>query len=107
MPAKPRRNDHRFTPTAITEIADYREGASSNQLCKQYGLSKDSLVKILREHGIQTRLQPMTQDEVDRAAALYEAGDRRCQTRQGKGQCLESPSRSKYPLASTNEISSE
>ncbi|MEW1735872.1 helix-turn-helix domain-containing protein [Nocardia beijingensis] len=76
MPAKPRRIDHRFNQDAIAEIvAAYREGASTNQLCKQYSISKGSLMKILREHGVQTRFQPMTKDEINEAARLYEAGD--------------------------------
>lgn len=67
---------HRFTQDTIAEIvAGYREGASTNQLCKQHGISKGSLLKILDEHGVQTRFQPMTKDEINQAARLYEAGD--------------------------------
>lgn len=73
---QPRRLDHRFTPAAIAEIvAFYESGSSTNQLCKQYGLSKGSLLKILDEHGVKTRFQPMTPGEIAHAAALDEAGD--------------------------------
>ncbi|MFD3431235.1 helix-turn-helix domain-containing protein, partial [Nocardia fluminea] len=75
-PVRPRRLDHRFTPDAIAEIAAaYESGSSTNQLCKQYGISKGSLLKILGDHGVQTRFQPMTRAEITHAAALYEAGD--------------------------------
>lgn len=32
-------------------------------------------MKILRDHGVQTRFQPMSKSEIDRAVRLYEAGD--------------------------------
>ncbi|WP_245663734.1 helix-turn-helix domain-containing protein [Nocardia arthritidis] len=75
-PVQPRRIAHHFTQDTIAEIVDaYREGASTNQLCKQHGISKGSLLKLLDEHGVQTRFQPMTKDEINQAARLYESGD--------------------------------
>ncbi|MFD4401123.1 helix-turn-helix domain-containing protein [Nocardia sp. NPDC058499] len=41
----------------------------------QYDLSKGSLMKILQDHGIETRFQSMTTDEIDQAVDLYRAGD--------------------------------
>lgn len=73
-PVQPRRLDHRFPLATIAEIvAAYEAGSSTNQLCKQYGLSKGSMMKILRDHGVQTRFQPMTKSEINQAAQLYEA----------------------------------
>ncbi|MGQ4615174.1 helix-turn-helix domain-containing protein [Nocardia sp. R7R-8] len=75
-PIRPRRLDQRFAPETLAEIAAlYESGSSSNQLCKQYDLSKGSLMKILQDHGVQTRFQSMTTDEITQAAKLYEAGD--------------------------------
>lgn len=72
MPPQPHRIDRRLPPNTIAQIVDsYRSGASTNQLCKQYGLSKGSMMKVLRDHDVPTRFQPMTSDEIDSAVALY------------------------------------
>ncbi|MEU2031106.1 helix-turn-helix domain-containing protein [Nocardia amamiensis] len=52
----------------------YRSGLSTNRLCEQYGLSKGGLLKILQEHGVKMRNQPMTGEEIDRAVRLYGEG---------------------------------
>ncbi|MBF6231299.1 hypothetical protein [Nocardia farcinica] len=54
-PIRPRHLDQRFAPETLAEIAaSYECGSSTNQLCKQYDLSKGSLMKILQDHGIKT-----------------------------------------------------
>ncbi|WP_330254208.1 hypothetical protein OG874_06495 [Nocardia sp. NBC_00565] len=58
----------------MAEVEGYREGSSTNQLCERYDLSKGGLLKILREHGVQMRNQPMTEDEIDWAVRLYTGG---------------------------------
>ncbi|MBF6228800.1 helix-turn-helix domain-containing protein [Nocardia abscessus] len=73
---RPRRLDRRLSPNTISELVDaYRSGTSTNTLCEQHGLSKGGLLKILQEHGVQMRNQPMTGEEIDQAADLYQAGD--------------------------------
>lgn len=72
---RPRRLDRRLSPTTIAELVDaYRAGASTNQLCKRHGLSKAVLLKILQEHGVEMRNQPMTEEEIDWAVRLYAEG---------------------------------
>ncbi|WP_264767001.1 helix-turn-helix domain-containing protein [Nocardia aurantia] len=72
---RPRRLDRRLSPTTIAEMVNaYRGGTSTNQLCERYGLSKGGLLKILQEHGVQMRNQPMTEEEIDRAERLYGEG---------------------------------
>ena len=72
---KPRRLDRRLPPDTITELVSaYRSGTSTIQLCEQYGLSKGGLLKILPEHGVQMRYQPMTKQEMDWAVRLYDEG---------------------------------
>ncbi|BAD56908.1 hypothetical protein [Nocardia farcinica] len=72
---RPRRLDRRLSDTTIASIVQgYRGGASTNRLCEQYGLSKGGLLKILREHGVEMRYQPMTEDEIDWAVELYIEG---------------------------------
>ncbi|RDI55922.1 hypothetical protein DFR68_101759 [Nocardia mexicana] len=55
-------------------VAAYETGTSTNQLCELYGLSKGALLKILQEHGMQMRNQPMTEGEIDWAVRLYGEG---------------------------------
>ncbi|MGK8508205.1 helix-turn-helix domain-containing protein [Nocardia asiatica] len=72
---QPRRLDRRLAPTTIADLVDaYRSGASTNQLCERYGLSKGGVLRILQEHGVQMRYQPMTEEEIDWAVRLYGEG---------------------------------
>ncbi|WP_278265267.1 hypothetical protein [Nocardia sp. AG03] len=43
-------------------------------LCERYGLSRGGLLKILQEHGVQMRNQPMTEAEIEWAVRLYSEG---------------------------------
>lgn len=72
---KPRRLDRRLSPVTVADLVEgYQGGASTNRLCEQYGLSKGGLLKILQEHGVQMRNQPMTEGEIDWAVVLYTEG---------------------------------
>ncbi|WP_067475233.1 hypothetical protein [Nocardia amamiensis] len=72
---QPRRLDRRLSPATIEELVDaYRRGTSTNQLCERYQMSKGGLLKILQEHGVQMRYQPMTEEEIDWAVRLYGEG---------------------------------
>ncbi|RBO78464.1 helix-turn-helix domain-containing protein [Nocardia puris] len=72
---RPRRLDRRLSPGTIADMVDaYRSGASTNQLCERHRLSKGGLLKILQEHGVQMRYQPMTEEEIDWAVRLYGEG---------------------------------
>ncbi|WP_280494322.1 helix-turn-helix domain-containing protein [Nocardia farcinica] len=73
---RPRRLDRRLSAETLAElVTSYVTGTSTNQLCELYGLSKCGLLKILQQHGVQMRNQPMTEEEIDRAAELYRAGN--------------------------------
>ncbi|MDE1674845.1 helix-turn-helix domain-containing protein [Nocardia gipuzkoensis] len=72
---RPRRLYRRLSSNTIAELVDaYRSGTSTTKLCERYGLSKGGLLKILREHGVQMRNQPMTEEEIDWAVWLYTEG---------------------------------
>ncbi|WP_280494330.1 helix-turn-helix domain-containing protein [Nocardia farcinica] len=72
---RPRRLDRRLSPNTIAELVDaYRSGTSTNKLCERHGLSKGGLLKILQEHGVQMRNQPMTEEEIDCTVRLYGEG---------------------------------
>ncbi|MDQ1075866.1 MULTISPECIES: hypothetical protein [unclassified Microbacterium] len=65
----------RLQPTLIAEIVDkYCSGATTPSLCIEYSLSKGGLLKLLRDEGVRLRCQPLTDEQVREAAALYESG---------------------------------
>ena len=55
-PPRVHKLDQRLDPTAIAEIvASYEAGMSSVKLMRTYGLGKGSVLKLLREAGVQIR----------------------------------------------------
>ena len=72
----PRRVDARLTDEDRAAIAEaYGDGIPSTALCRQYQLGKSTVLQILAEAGVPMRRQPLTEDQVDEAARLYdEAG---------------------------------
>lgn len=71
----PRQVERRLGKQAIEElVASYAAGVPSTQLAVAYRLSKGSVLRLLHEHGVAMRRQPLTQSEVDQAVALYRAG---------------------------------
>ena len=72
---QPRRLDRRLSAQTITELVDaYRGGTSTGKLCEIHKLSKGGLLKILAEHGVEMRYQPMTAEETSWAVRLYSDG---------------------------------
>jgi hypothetical protein len=68
---KPHRLNRRLSAEMTAELVDaYKSGIGTPELCKSYELSKGGLLKILREHGVQMRCQPMSEDEINRAVRL-------------------------------------
>lgn len=71
----PRLLRRRLNPAFVTEIAEkYRAGATTPSLCAEYTVSKGGLLKLLRDEGVQLRCQPLTDDQVREATALYGSG---------------------------------
>jgi transposase-like protein len=67
-----RRLDRRLSPDTIAElVAAYHSGSSTNQLCWRYGISKGGMLKVLADHDVTMRYQPMTDDEITEAVRLY------------------------------------
>ena len=65
----------RLDPAVIAEIvAKYRSGATTPSLCVDHALSKGGLLKLLRDEGVELRCQPLSDEQVREAAALYESG---------------------------------
>ncbi len=60
--------------TVARIVADYKRGVPSTQLARSLGVGKAGVLGILRDHGVQLRMRPMTDDEVKEAVGLYEEG---------------------------------
>lgn len=69
------RLDQRLDPEAAAELVSaYEAGLSSHKLARQYNLSKTSVLKLLREPGVDVRYQGLTPDQIEQAARLYVGG---------------------------------
>ncbi|WP_278265269.1 helix-turn-helix domain-containing protein [Nocardia sp. AG03] len=72
---QPRQLDRRLSTETVAELVRaYRSGTSTGKLCEIHQLSKGGLLKILSEHGVEMRYQPMTNEEIDWAVRLYGEG---------------------------------
>ena len=60
--------------TVARIVADYQRGVPSTQLARSLGGGKAGVLGILRDHGVQLRMRPMTDNEVEEAVRLYEQG---------------------------------
>jgi transposase len=62
--------------TAITQLlTDYQSGSTARELAARYAISKTSVQRLLKEHGIPLRHQGLSREHVSQAIELYEAGD--------------------------------
>ena len=67
-----RRVRRRLEPAFIEEITEqYRAGATTPGLCKTYGLSKPSMLRLLREEGVELRRRPLADEQVAIAVEMY------------------------------------
>lgn len=55
-------------------VAEYEAGTPSTHLTAMFGLAKGSVLKVLREAGVERRLPRMSQAEIHKARRLYESG---------------------------------
>jgi hypothetical protein len=71
----PRLLRRRLDPSLVAEIVEkYQSGATTPSLCVDYTLSKGGLLKLLRDEGVQLRCQPLSDQQVREATALYKSG---------------------------------
>jgi transposase-like protein len=72
---QPFKLDQRLKPAIVAEIvARYEAGESSTAIAASYGLSKGSVIRLLREAGITIRRQGLTDHQIAEAAQLYDSG---------------------------------
>jgi DNA invertase Pin-like site-specific DNA recombinase len=72
---QPFKLDQRLKPVIVAEIVSrYQAGEPSTAIAASYGLSKSSVIQLLREAGITIRRQGLTDHQVAEAIQLYESG---------------------------------
>ena len=65
----------RLTDEQVAEMVGlYESGVGTPALCKQFGISKPSVLELLHDRGVQMRRQPLTKAQRTRAVAPYEEG---------------------------------
>ncbi|URM93982.1 helix-turn-helix domain-containing protein [Actinomadura madurae] len=55
-------------------IEDYQSGSTVYQLGERFGVSRQTVSRILKRHGVTMRMSGMSQEQIDEAVRLYEAG---------------------------------
>lgn len=66
---------HRISTHQIAAMTDhYKQGWSSQRIATTYGVSKTSVVQLLRDAGVPIRRQGLTAEQATEAARLYRAG---------------------------------
>ena|ERR1700733_864808 len=74
-PAQAFKLDQRLKPKIVAEIvARYEAGEPSTAIAASYGLSKGSVIRLLRDADIPIRNQGLTEDQIAGAAQLYASG---------------------------------
>ena len=69
----PHRLDRKLSPEIAAQlVADYESGTPSTHLTMIYGLGNGSVLKLLRDAGVQLRNQGLSEDKLDEAASLCE-----------------------------------
>jgi len=73
--SEPFKLNQRLNPAIVAEIvARYEAGEPSTALAVAFGISKGSVLKLLREAGTQIRNQGLSDDQVAEAAQFYASG---------------------------------
>jgi hypothetical protein len=68
--------NRRLSQAIIMELVDaYRRGTPTTTLCEQYHLAKGSVLKLLADHNVTMRHQPLTEQQIEQAIERYQAGD--------------------------------
>ena len=71
----PHRLDRKVSPEIIAQlVAEYESGVPSTHLTMIYGLGKGSVLKLIKEAGVQTRNHGWLQENFVEAATLYRDG---------------------------------
>jgi hypothetical protein len=75
-PAQPFKLDQRMKAEILLEIvARYEAGEPSTAIAASFGLSKGSVIRLLREASIPIRNQGLSSDQVAEAGQRYVSGD--------------------------------
>jgi DNA-binding transcriptional regulator LsrR (DeoR family) len=73
---QPTKLSQRLSDETVAAIVDaYAAGATTREVGARFGLAHSSVNKLLRHRGVVARRRSPTTAEMQRAAALYEAGE--------------------------------
>jgi transposase-like protein len=73
--ARPFKLDQRLKPEMVAEIvARYETGEPSTTLAAVFGISKGSVIRLLRDSNVTIRNQRLTDDQIAEATQLYDSG---------------------------------
>lgn len=65
----------RLGPETIAQlVADYQAGMATTALTMKYRIGKGTVLRLLDDHGVHRRHQPLTEEQVQQAIALYQQG---------------------------------
>jgi DNA invertase Pin-like site-specific DNA recombinase len=74
-PPEPFKLDQRLKPQAVAElVARYEAGEPSTALATLFGISKGSVLRLLRDADVPIRKQRLSDDQITEAARLYASG---------------------------------
>ena len=75
VPSRRHRLADRLGPEVIAAIiAQYEAGAPSTQLGRDYGISKESVLRLLKDSGVKLRRQGLSPTQAKDVVRLYESG---------------------------------
>jgi len=55
-------------------IAEYRAGSTIYELAERFGCHRQTVSRHLKAHGVQMRLRPLTEEQIQEVVRLYESG---------------------------------
>lgn len=65
----------RLSGSELTAVIDrYRNGATVYELARDFGITRDTVARHLKQAGVIMRGQSPTTDQIDRMVTLYESG---------------------------------
>jgi hypothetical protein len=67
-------SDRVSTETLTQIVEDYQAGVPTTTLCRQHHIGKGTVLRLLAEHGVSMRRQPMTAAQQRTVIALYAKG---------------------------------
>jgi DNA-binding CsgD family transcriptional regulator len=70
-----RQHQRRLSSSEIAELViEYSSGATTYELASRFGCHRTTVSELLKSHDVTLRRAPLNEEQIDRAAELYETG---------------------------------